>query len=111
MLKNSGTRDALETVQCYIVPPRDWPGAPRATLVDFKKLAVRAGKSVPVQFDLPAEAFEQIDAAGHRMHHPGRYQIVVGSASPGPRAVSLGAPAPASAEVLLTAMHASLGAA
>ena len=111
MLKNSGTRDALETVQCYIVPPRDWPGAPRATLVDFKKLAVRAGKSVPVQFDLPAEAFEQIDAAGHRMHHPGRYQIVIGSASPGPRAVSLGAPAPASAEVLLTAMHASLGAA
>jgi beta-glucosidase len=102
-LKNSGARDAIETVQCYFVPPRDVFEAPHATLVDFKKVAVAAGKSVEVQFDLPAGSFAQIDAAGGRVHHPGRYQVVVGSASPGTRAIALGAPAPAIAEVSLVA--------
>ena len=36
-----------------------------------------------------------------RVWVPGRYGIVVGAASPGPRAQALGAPAPASAEINL----------
>ncbi len=102
-LKNSGPHDVLETVQCYITPPRDWPGAPRASLVDFKKIALPAGQSAEVQFDLSAEAFAQIDAAGQRVHHAGRYQVIVSSAAPGPRAIALGAPAPVGAEVQLVA--------
>ncbi len=110
-LKNSGARAAFETVQCYVVPPRDWPNAPRATLVDFKKVALAAGESADVQFDLPAAAFAQVNAAGERVHHPGRYQVIVGSASPGPRALALGAPAPAITEVELVAAQSGLGAA
>jgi beta-glucosidase len=110
-LKNTGARAALETVQCYVVPPRDWPHAPRATLVDFQKVALAPGATAEVQFDLPAAAFAQVNAAGQRVHHPGHYQVVVGSASPGPRALALGAPAPATGEVQLVAAQSGLGAA
>jgi beta-glucosidase len=100
-LRNSGSRDITETVQCYVQPPRGWQDAPLATLVDFQKIAVPAGATVQVQFVLPAEAFAQFDKAGRKVHHPGRYGIVVGSASPGARAQALGAPAPAVARITL----------
>lgn len=91
-----------ETVQCYLVPPRDWPDAPRAILVDFKKVLVPAGAKLRVEFTLPAAAFQQVDATGERVWVPGSYGIVVGAASPGPRAVELGAPAPLAGEIVLT---------
>jgi beta-glucosidase len=101
ILGNTGPRDINETVQCYLTPPRDWPDAPLATLVDFKKISVPANASVPVTFTLPAAAFAQYDATGHRVHVPGTYGLVIGSASPGPLAPSLGAPTPVTATVHL----------
>jgi beta-glucosidase len=100
-VKNSGYSAILEAVQCYIIPPKDWPHAPRSTLVDFKKIAVAPGATERVEFRLPAAAFAQFDISGTRVHHPGQYGIVVGSASPGPRAQELGAPAPALGEINL----------
>jgi beta-glucosidase len=110
-LTNTGPRGARETVQCYLVPPRDWAHAPRAVLLDFKKISLAAGASVSVVFELPAESFAQVDASGRRVHHPGRYRVVIGSAAPSSRAEALGAPAPASADVQLVAPDAGLGAA
>ncbi len=100
-LTNSGTRDVSETVQCYHTPSRSWPDAPRATLVDFRKISVPAGGSAKVEFRLPAAAFAQFDAAGDSVHAPGAYGLVVGSASPGPRAQALGAPAPSTGNIIL----------
>jgi len=100
-LTNSSDRAALEAVQCYVQPPRSWPLAPRATLVDFQKVSVPAKGSVTVEFKLPAAVFAQVDAAGRHVHAPGSYGLVVGSASPGPRALALGAPAPATGTVTL----------
>jgi beta-glucosidase len=100
-LTNTGARPVDEAVQCYIQPPRSFPDAPVATLVDFQKVAIPARGSVEVSFRLPAAAFAQVDATGRRVHAPGRYRIVIGSASPGPRAQALGAPAPATGEVTL----------
>lgn len=101
ILENRSACAALETVQCYIVPPRDWPDAPRAILLDFQKVAVPPGARVPVEFFLRSEQFRQVDPRGERTWAPGRYGLVVGSASPGPRAQALGAPAPATGEVTL----------
>jgi beta-glucosidase len=101
VVTNSGTRTVHEAVQCYIQPPRSWPNAPLATLVDFRKVELPPGAAVEVEFTLAAEAFAQVDAQGTRVHVPGRYTVVVGSASPGPRAVALGSPAPASAGITL----------
>lgn len=98
---NSSDRAAVETVQCYVIPPRDWPDAPRATLVGFQKLAIPARGEVAVEFRLPAEKFAQVDAAGQRVHAPGVFEIVVGAAVPGERAQALGAPAPARGQLRL----------
>jgi beta-glucosidase len=100
-LTNSSDRAALEAVQCYVQPPRSWPNAPFATLVDFQKVSVPARGSVTVEFKLPAAAFAQVNAAGEQVHVAGAYGVTVGSASPGPRAIALGAPAPATGSVTL----------
>jgi beta-glucosidase len=100
-LTNASDRAADETVQCYLVPPRDRPDAPLATLVAFQRITVPARDLVSVIFQLPAAVFAQVDAAGRRIHLPGRYRLHVGASSPGPRAQALGAPAPAVAEITL----------
>jgi len=92
---NKGPRPVSEVVQCYIVPPTGWQNAPRSALVDFQKVGLAPGESRTVEFTLPASAFAQTDSAGRKVHFPGQYGIVIGSASPGPRALALGAPAPA----------------
>ncbi|MBI4625096.1 MAG: glycoside hydrolase family 3 C-terminal domain-containing protein [Verrucomicrobia bacterium] len=101
ILANKGRRDGQDVVQCYLVPPQTHPDAPRATLVDFKKIPVAAGASVAVEFRLPGDAFRQVDATGRFVWTPGRCAVVVGSASPGARAVALGAPVPATCEIRL----------
>jgi beta-glucosidase len=98
---NESPRAAVEVVQCYVLPPQDRRDAPRATLVDFKRVEVPAGAAVPVEFELSAAAFRQVDEAGAWVWLPGSYELLVGSASPGPRATALGAPAPVTAAVQL----------
>ncbi|HYC71430.1 MAG TPA: glycoside hydrolase family 3 N-terminal domain-containing protein [Opitutaceae bacterium] len=98
---NASDRPVEETAQCYAVPPAGTPDAPHATLIDFQKVLVPARGAVEVTFRLNAASFALVDAQGQRRHVPGRHGIVVGSASPGPRAVALGAPAPATAEIRL----------
>lgn len=98
-IANTSDIAALETVQCYIEPPRSWPEAPRATLVAFKKIPVPAGAEVEVGFTLPAAVFAQFDSSGKRVHAPGRYGIVVGPSSSPARASALGASAPATGAI------------
>ncbi len=96
---NLGAVPVDETVQCYLVPPRDWPGAPRATLVDFRKIPLAPGATAEVAFRISADAFHQVDARGEASWAKGRFGLSVGSASPGARAVALGAPVPAQGEI------------
>ncbi|HTX66112.1 MAG TPA: glycoside hydrolase family 3 N-terminal domain-containing protein [Opitutaceae bacterium] len=98
-LTNASDRAAQETAQCYLVPPRTWPDAPRATLIGFQKVSVPAHGRIDVEFRLPADLFRQVNEAGERVWAPGRYGLVIGAASPGARAQALGAPAPATAEL------------
>lgn len=100
-VRNHSGRVALETVQCYLVPPVDLDAAPMATLLDFKKVSVPANGSLVVEFELGSDSFRQVGADGRRSWVPGSYQLVVGSASPGARALALGAPRPAVAGVQL----------
>ena len=100
-LTNAGARPVVETVQCYVLPPHTNPGTPRATLVDFQKVTVPAGGSIHVVFRVPAAALAQVDPTGRTVTLPGTYGLVLGPASPGPRAQALGAPAPATGEINL----------
>jgi beta-glucosidase len=99
VVKNASASAARETVQCYLIPPAG-ADAPRATLVEFAKIEVAAKSSAEVVFKLAPELLRQVDARGERIWQPGAYQILVGPASPGPRAQALGAPTP-----LVAALH------
>lgn len=99
VIANLSDRDALETVQCYVMPPRLTSETPQATLVDFTKVVVPGGGQSAVEFRLDARAFEQVNAAGDRTLPPGRYAVVIAPAAPGSRALELGAPAPVSVEL------------
>jgi beta-glucosidase len=96
---HAGGPSADEVVQCYLVPPQGAPEAPRATLVGFEKISLSPGNSVEAAFKLPSDAFRQVDSSGRQVLIPGRFGIVIGSASPGRRAQALGAPAPVSGEI------------
>jgi len=98
-VKNAGTRDSDEVVQCYVVPPQTFPDAPKAVLAGFQKVRVPAGASVPVEFQLGHDVFRQFDAEGRRVVVPGRHGVVLGACSPGPRGLALGAPAPAEGSI------------
>jgi beta-glucosidase len=100
-LTNGSSRPVEETVQCYASRRGGPAGGPRATLIDFQRIAVPAHGSAQVEFRLPAGAFAQVDAAGNRVHVPGPFLLTVGSASPGSRVIELGVPPPAVGEVLL----------
>lgn len=100
LVANRSARDVEEVVQCYLVPPAG-PDSPRATLVEFRRVSLPADSTVLVEFRLTANAFEQFDPEGQPIWIPGRYTLVIGSASPGERAFALGAPAPAVGAVQL----------
>jgi beta-glucosidase len=100
-MRNHTERDVRETAQCYVIPPRNSEDAPQATLVGFAKPAIPAGGSAEVEFRLDDRAFMLVDAAGRQFLPSGTYTIVVGAASPGPRAIALGAPAPVSTQVVV----------
>ena len=93
-VENLGPAEAHEVVQCYVVPPRFQAETPRAILVGFQKIALRANETAQVEFTLAADAFRQVAGDGERVWLPGDYEVVIGSASPGKRAIQLGAPAP-----------------
>lgn len=99
-VRNTSGVAAQETVQCYLIPPAG-ADAPRAILVEFAKLHLAAHATAEVRFTLGADALRQVDARGERVWRPGAYQILVGAASPGPRAQALGAPAPVTAALRL----------
>jgi beta-glucosidase len=103
VVRNRGRRATEETVQCYVIPPRDRPHAPTATLVAFEKVSIPPGGSVEVTFDITDGCFHQYDTAGQRVRVPGRFEIVVGPCSPGRRGQELGAPMPLRAPVELSA--------
>ncbi len=54
----------------------------------------------------PLERVRAVRRRRRSVHHAGRYGLVVGSASPGPRALALGAPSPAIAEITLVSVRA-----
>ena len=100
-VSNSGGRDADEVVQIYITRDDRGENDPLFSLRAFRRVAIPAGKSVTVEFDLPASAFESVDADGDSILLPGVYTVIAAGAAPLPVAVEKGAPAPVSAKIIM----------
>lgn len=95
-LKNIGTMDAEDVVQVYLSDLEASAPVPQHKLVGFQRCKVRAGRSRVVKFTLPPEALAFVDESGEQKLELGQFRLTVGSCSPGPRGVALGAPEPLS---------------
>jgi beta-glucosidase len=101
-LSNTGKRDADEVVQVYVSKDSKGADDPLSSLRAFRRVFVQAGKTVTVEFDLPAAAFETVDAQGESVLLPGSYTVIAADAAPVPAAVERGAPAPVQAKITVT---------
>jgi beta-glucosidase len=98
-LTNTGKKDADEVVQIYVSRDERGENEPIASLRGFRRVFVPAGKSGAVEFDLPASAFETVNASGEYELLPGFYTVIAADSAPVPVSVEKGAPEPVSAKI------------
>ena len=83
-LSNIGKRDADNVVQIYVSKDKRAENDPIASLRDFRRVHIKAGKSVTVDFELPRSAFETVNAEGAAEYLPGSWTVIAGDAAPVP---------------------------
>ena len=90
-LKNTGKREAVETVQLYVATPNAGKGAPLASLAGFARVTVPAGKTVTATVPIANKyAFTEVTEDGARVTPKGVYRVIAASAAPGARSDELG---------------------
>lgn len=99
LVKNEGERAGEEVIQLYVSALDASVAAPLASLKDFRRVAVEPGRSETVEFAVTPDMLAVVNDEGEAVVEPGRFRLTVGGASPGARAVALGAPQPAEAVV------------
>jgi beta-glucosidase len=98
-VSNTGRYDADEVVQIYITRDGRSDNEPLSSLRNFRRIFIKAGSSETVEFELPASAFETVNAKGEYELLPGSYTVIAADAAPIPVSIERGAPAPVSAKI------------
>ena len=80
-VKNTGTMDGVEIVQLYIQDTYADITQPVKKLMDFKRVALKAGESQTVEFTLPASKLGYYDEKGKYVLQPGHFNLWVGKDS------------------------------
>ena len=79
---NTGARDGREVIQLYIHDEVSTLDKPLRELKAFKKVTVKAGETVSVDFDLSMDAFSSYDPKLHQwVAEPGWFRIFLGTSS------------------------------
>ncbi len=100
-VSNTGTRDAEEVVQLYVVKENRVADDPIASLRAFKRVCIQAGKQAELTFTLDASAFESVNVDGENVLESGAYTVIAADAAPLPVAVEKGAARPVSARIII----------
>jgi beta-glucosidase len=80
-VKNTGTREGLETVQVYLRNTND-PSGPLKTLKAYAQVSLSPSEAKTVTIDLPRSSFEGWDEKTNTMRVvPGKYELMVGNSS------------------------------
>lgn len=90
-IKNRGSIDAEEVVQVYLSMENKKERLPIASLVDFKRVAVKKGSQYNLFFSVPYDTFAYYNSEGEKIQHQGKATLTIGNASPGKRSAELGA--------------------
>jgi beta-glucosidase len=98
---NTGSRAADEVVQLYVTGPGAGDRRPLSALAGFQRVALAAGESRIVTLPLTASMFARVADDGRDVIDIGEHTVIVGGASPGPRATALGAPEPVRVSITL----------
>ncbi len=77
-VKNIGDRDGVETVQLYIRDPYAAVSRPLKELKGFKKVAIRKGETVTVEFELTTEDMKFYNVELEYVWEPGEIQVFIG---------------------------------
>ncbi|MEO5915431.1 MAG: glycoside hydrolase family 3 N-terminal domain-containing protein [Luteolibacter sp.] len=80
-VKNTGSRDGDEIVQAYIRDDVASITRPNKELKAFKRVSVPAGKSVMVDFEIPAKDLGFWTPKGEYVVEPGSFTLMVGDSS------------------------------
>ncbi|MCL9664738.1 glycoside hydrolase family 3 C-terminal domain-containing protein [Curtobacterium albidum] len=78
-VRNTGHRDGVEVVQLYGHDPHASITRPVAQLLGYARVAVAAGESVTVRFDVPVARFAFTDRAMRKVVEPGDVEVWVAS--------------------------------
>ncbi len=82
-VKNSGPRDGEEVVQLYVAYKNTKGRAPEKTLKGFQRIALKAGESKTITFNLTAEDLLLVDENGKSYQPSGQLMISAGGGQPG----------------------------
>jgi len=77
-VRNTSQHDGDEVVQLYLGYPK-LPGAPLRALRGFRRVHVKAGQSVAINFRLTNEDLSHVTPEGVRMVSAGTYQLSLGA--------------------------------
>jgi beta-glucosidase len=98
-VSNIGKRNAEEVAQIYVAKDDRGADDPICALRAFRRVYIPSGKSVTVEFELAASAFETVNAQGESVLVPGSYTVIAAGAAPVPVATEKGAPSPAQTKI------------
>lgn len=90
-VSNIGNVDAEEVAELYLAHPNAGNDAPILALKNFKRLAIPAGGSKSISFDITPEMINLINADGQSVFVKGDLKIMVGGSLPSERSKALGA--------------------
>jgi beta-glucosidase len=81
-VRNSGGRYGDEVAQLYLSFPQA-PGVPIRALRGVRRVALQAGESRTLHFDLTPRDLSSVTEAGERVVAAGAYRLAVGGGQPG----------------------------
>ncbi len=90
-VKNTSDVDGEDVVQVYVKDLEASVRTPLKQLVDFSRVAVPAGTSKTLTFQVPAQWMQITCEDGRKLFEAGEFEVCVGGSSPCARASELGA--------------------
>jgi beta-glucosidase len=97
---NSGNMQSDEVVQLYLTHEAA-QNVPLYSLKGFKRISLKPGASEKVPFTITPEMMKVIDEEGKSVLNAGKIKIDIGGSLPSQRSIELGAPRPATAQIII----------
>ncbi|MGQ9489290.1 MAG: glycoside hydrolase family 3 C-terminal domain-containing protein [Anaerolineae bacterium] len=101
-LHNIGPVAGAEVAQCYLSDLAASTTVPRHKLVGFRRVTLQPGERTEVEFEITPAMMALIADDGRPVLEPGAFRVTVGGCSPSERGLALGAPAPQTAQFMVT---------